>query len=332
MSDYIPQFEQFPNEILLEIFDYMQLSDLIRAFYNLNQRFNSILFSSNIYLRILYPDDIEQKILNQKFLLQSLDNHRYLSRLRLTHDRNIPSEKFLPFSLIRSLILDTPTSKLLEIITPERFPHLEYLRLGYLSPQVSLTKLHQNIFSNAFPYLRKCSLNNLTDDQTWTGSPAIRTLGVWSDNPHLIIARILLVLMHLHSLHLFLTWPMKSSLLDEHLISPHVSLHSLRLHLNGQWSNEKLDSFLAYIPTVKYLSLYSSYFNVHMVNFQWNFQYLATIFLCRLPNLSLFDCELIFQMFKSFDFHSIASFHTCFHSIQFETYIDDDRCIRLYTK
>ena len=332
MSDYIPSFEHFPNEILLEIFDYMQLSDLIRAFYNLNQRFNSILFSSNIYLRILYPDDIEQKGLNQKFLAQSLSNHRYLYRLRLTHDRNIPSENFLSLSLIRSLILDTPTYKLLEILTPERFPHLEYLRLGYISPQLFLNRLHQNIFSNRFSCLRKCSLNNLAYDQTWTGSPSIHTLGVWSDNPRPIICRVLSSLMQLHSLHLFLTWTKKWPLLDEHLIPPHVALKSLRLHLNGQWSYDKLDSFLAYIPTVKLLSLNSSYFDAHMVNFQWNFQYLANIFLCRLPNLSIFDCELIFQKFKAFDFPSLVSCHSCFHSIQLEDYFDDDRCFRLFTK
>ena len=332
MSDYIPLLEHLPNEILLEIFDYLPLCDLIRAFSNLNQRFNRILFSSNIYLRILYPDDLEQKHINQKFLFQSLNNHRYLCRLRLTHDRTTPQESFINYSHIRSLILDTPISKFLDLITPEQFPCLEYLRIGYISSQSSLIKLHQKLFSNAFPFLRKCSLNNLTDDPTWTGSPSIETLGVWSDNPHLIISRLLVALVNLHSFHLFLNWHNKSPPIDQTILSPHLSLQSLRLHLNGQWSYAKLDSFLSYIPTVISLSLYSSYYDIHMVHFPWNFQELSEIFLSRLSNLSSFHCEFIFHSYPSFDFPSIASYHPSFHSIKSEIYSDDDRCIRLFTK
>ncbi len=62
MSDNIPlmscKLEHLPNELLLEFFNYMSLNTVLRAFYNLNNRFNCILFSSNIYLNILYHDDI----------------------------------------------------------------------------------------------------------------------------------------------------------------------------------------------------------------------------------------------------------------------------------
>lgn len=332
MSDYIPLFEHCPNEILLEIFDYLSLCDLIRAFVNLNQRWTNLLFSSNIHVRILYPDDFEQKTINQNYLLQSLNNHRYLSRLRLTHDRIPPHQTFINYSHIRSLILDTPISKYLDVITPEQFPCLEYLRLGYISPQSSLIKLHQKLFSNAFPFLRKCSLNNLTDDPTWLGSPSIETLGVWSDNPHLIISRLLLALFNLQSFHLFLHWHLKSPPFNPLILSSHPSLRSLRLHLNGQWSYEKLNSFLTFLPTVISLSLHSSYYDVHMIDFPWNFPELAEIFLSRLPRLSFFHCELIFHPHSSFHLSSLTSYHPSFHSIKSEIYSDDDQCIRLFTK
>jgi len=335
MSDYIPllpyTLEHLPNEILFEIFDYMKINDLIRAFYNLNNRFNSILCSSNIHLRILYPDDVEENSINQKIIVNFIVNQRYISRLQLTHDKNIPDHRFIKFSYIRSLILDTPTAKFIEIISPEIFPRLEYLRIGYTSAKTQLNKLHQSIFSNAFPLLKKCSLNNVNDNQIWTGSPSIRLLGIWSDNPRTVVERVLFASIHLISLHLFLTWPLTYSILDEQIIEQHSNLKYLKLHLSGCWTLEKLDSFLAYIPTVRILNLRSSYFDSYMVSFQWNFEELAYIFLCRLPNLSYFDCEFIFRNQKFIDLKNISSLHSCFNRIKYEIYSEDDSFIRLFT-
>ncbi|CAF4114547.1 unnamed protein product [Rotaria sordida] len=88
MSDYIPQIshklEYLPNEILLEIFDYIQLNDLI--------------------------------------------TQNFIAKLRLSNNNKLPEHEF---SYIRSLILDTPTSKHIEMISPEILPRLEYLRVGY---------------------------------------------------------------------------------------------------------------------------------------------------------------------------------------------------------
>ena len=333
MSDYIPfQLEDFPNEILLEIFDYMRLNDLIRAFYNLNARFNSILFSSNIHLHILYPDDMETNSNNQKLLTDLIINQRFISRLRLTHDRDIPNKNFINLSHIRSLILDTPTPKLIEQIIPKNFPCLEYLRIGYISGKSQSSRLAQDIFSNAFPRLKKCSLNNILDNQQCTGSPFIRSLGIWSDNPRSIVERVLIALPNLLSLHLFLTWQETSVILDQPILHQHSYLKYLKLHLYNRWTMDKLDSFLAYIPTVINLSLYTSYFDAHMVDFHWDFHQLAYILLSRLPNLSYFACELIFRQPKFFSFNAISSFHNCFARIQYENFIEDDRFIRIFTE
>jgi hypothetical protein len=104
------------------------------------------------------------------------------------------------------------------------------------------------------------------------------------------------------------------------------------MYLNGYWTLEKLDSFFAYIPTVKNLSLYTSYFDSHMLHFQWNFQELAELFACRFPNLSYFNCELIFQNQKFLDFKQIASLHSCFSCIQYENFSEDELFIRVFTK
>jgi hypothetical protein len=333
MSDYIPhQFEQFPDEILLEIFDYLHLNDLIRAFYNLNHRFNSILFSSNIHLRILYPDDIENNNLNQKIFADLILNQRFISRLRLDRNKNIPDGEFINLSHIRSLILETPTLTHIEQITSTNFPQLEYLRIGQIKASNQLTRLHHDIFSNGFSFLRKCSLNHITDNQLWTGSPLIRSLGIGSNNPHLIVKQILPVLINLVYLHLFLTWDDKIGILDEKILRQHLKLKYLKLNLKGQWTLDKLDSLLAYTPTVINLGLYSSFYDPIMRDFQWNFSKLSYLFLCRLPNLFQFDCEFIFKKLKSFDFNQISSLHSCFNRIQYGTYPDDDLYIRIFTK
>ncbi|CAF5155300.1 unnamed protein product, partial [Rotaria sp. Silwood1] len=295
-------------------------NDLIRAFYNLNNRVNSILFSSNIHLHILYPDDINKNSINQKILFDFINRKKFIARLRLSNDKKLPEYEFIRFSYIRSLILDTPTSKHIQMILPEIFPRLEYLRVGYASAKTELSKLHQYIFSNAFPLLKKCSLNNVNEYKSWTGSPTIRSLGIWSDNPRLVIERVLYVSMKLISFHLFLNWPSTYLTLDDHIIQQHTNLKCLKLHLYGYWTLEKLDSFLAYIPTIKILDLYSSYFDTYMIHFQWNFKELAYIFLCRLPNLSYFNCDLIFENQKIINLENIYSLHSCFNRIKYEIY------------
>ncbi|CAM4864995.1 unnamed protein product [Rotaria socialis] len=293
MNIDIPQlpykFENLPNEILLEIFDYVHLNDLIRAFYNLNYRLNSILFSSNTHLYIVFPDDIIGNSTHKKILLDFIRRQRYIARLRLSNDGPLLEHEFIRFPYIRSLILDIPTSKHIEMVSPKQFPRLEYLRVGYASATVQLNKLHQHIFSNGFPLLKKCSLNNIGEYQSWTGSPSIYSLGIWSNDPRLVIQRVLCASMYLISFHLFLKWPSTYSILQDQIIPQHTHLKYLKLHLSGLWTLEKLDSFLAYIPTVKILDLSSSYFDSLMIYFQWNFKELSYIFSCRLPNLSHFD-------------------------------------------
>lgn len=335
MSYYIPmltnKLESLPSELILEIFDYLSVNDLIRAFYNLNTRLNYILFSSNIHLHILYPDDIHNSAVNHRVLLNFIMRQRFIARFRLSHDGQLSEHNLVSFSHIRSLILDTPTSTHVQMILPEIFPRLEYLRIGYSSANAQLIKLHQYIFSNAFPSLQKCSLNNVNENKPWTGSPSIRSLSIWSDSPRSVVERVLYASMYLISFHLFLNWPSTCSILEDKITQQHMNLKFLKLHLNGQWTLQKLDSFLTYIPTIKFLELYSSYFDSKMIYFHWNFKEMGYIFSCRLPSLSYFDCELIFKKRESIDLQEIHSFHSCFNRIQYETFTENESLIRIFT-
>jgi len=68
-----------------------------------------------------------------------------------------------------------------------------------------------------------------------------------------------------------------------------------------------------------------------MSYFQWNFKELGNIFLCRLPNLSYFDCELIFRNQKLIDFKNISLLHSCFNRIKYEIYSEDDLFVKIFT-
>lgn len=314
MSDYIPLvFESLPNEIILDIFDYVNLKDLIQIFSHLNSRFKSILFASNLHLNILYPDDIQDNILYKQFLLEFLHSpQRYLARLRLNSNESLIDYRFLNYFHIRSLIIDVPTLNIFNILKPSIFPRLEYLRLGYSSTKILPSELYENLFSNQFIYLKKCSLNHINTQTSWSGSPMITSLSLCSDNPNTIIERVLVALNNLRTLHLFLTWSNSLFKLDQQLSHQHEQLKSFKLHMSGEWSLDNFDSLVSYIPTVKYLGIYSSYFDSNMTKFFWNFSRLAYIFLKRLPKLIRFDCELILVKEIFGDINHVSSLHSCF--------------------
>jgi hypothetical protein len=65
LSDY-EQFESFPNELLIKIFDYVSLDDLYQSFKGLNQRIDNILQSlNNRFLRLWSNNDKMQMIISR---------------------------------------------------------------------------------------------------------------------------------------------------------------------------------------------------------------------------------------------------------------------------
>ncbi|UJR14527.1 hypothetical protein I4U23_001523 [Adineta vaga] len=324
--------EKLPDEILLEIFEFIDLNDLIHGFFNLNYRLNSLLFSSNIHQHILYPDHIQDGKIPEKFLSRLFNKQKLITRLRFIDNRYIINENLINYSHIHSLIIDIPTIKLIQMINPETFPRLEYFHMNYSTAKTELHKLHQKIFSNAFPLLKKCSLNNVDDSELWTGSPSLKSLGIWSNNPCTIFKRISSVLMFLRVFELFLNWPLTYVILNDSSIFQHSCLKHIKLHLNGHWTYDKLDYCFSYIPTVEHLRLYTSYFDAITMDFLWNFQKLAFIFSSRLPKLISFHCDLISNQEEQIDFEKLHSFHICFKHIKYEKYVVDESVIRIFTE
>ncbi|CAF4509684.1 unnamed protein product, partial [Rotaria magnacalcarata] len=144
-------FENLPNELIYGIFDFMDGLDLYQTFYDLNSRINNILNStSNMHLE---PDS---SIATSDSLVERFAQ-------RVVHIR----------------FYDYLPQQQLEQIRPECFAHLVYLRMCYIDDSVVASTFFQRIFSNEFPSLHKCVLDELTppdSSQQWLGSPSLRSL------------------------------------------------------------------------------------------------------------------------------------------------------------
>ena len=93
-------FENLPNEIILEIYSFLELSDMHQAFSSLNARFDSLLY--NGFLRI---------------------------NVRATRQLSIPLERFIPRITSLSLV-DFLPNDILSILEQHAWTHLTVLKIA----------------------------------------------------------------------------------------------------------------------------------------------------------------------------------------------------------
>ncbi len=114
----ISSFENLPNEILINILEYLASPiEIYRSFKKLNQRFNSILHSIRLNLDIFNEDQ------------QTLTLTHYFSTScnRLRVNNVCPSISLEKFSQLRSLTIIEPTDAQINSIQSRTLPMLEYL-------------------------------------------------------------------------------------------------------------------------------------------------------------------------------------------------------------
>lgn len=124
--------ESMPDEILLEIFDYIPGYDIIYSFYNLNQRFNSIIHGIRLYLDLSY--------VQQKTFLYICHNilpnfSEQIHSIKLSNKQTIDGinyyleeSKSFQQKQVKTLILTEPTlEQLIQLIT--NFPFLKSLMI-----------------------------------------------------------------------------------------------------------------------------------------------------------------------------------------------------------
>jgi hypothetical protein len=122
--------ESMPDEILLEIFDYISGCDLIFSFYNINQRFNSIIHGIRLYLDLSY---VQQKtfLYACHYILPTF--HRQIYSINLSNKQTIDGinyyleqSTYLQQEQVKTLVLTEPTiEQFIKLIS--YFPCLETL-------------------------------------------------------------------------------------------------------------------------------------------------------------------------------------------------------------
>jgi hypothetical protein len=142
--------EQVPDCIFFEIFQYISIYDLYRAFSKLNQRINYILQSTiGLSLTLEKPEDINNEAV---VFFASRIYHLTVQHPNPVHFNRFPS--------LRSLRSMFPHDRQLRCIKSKDLPNLTRLTLGFTRVWDCeiMERLCQRIVSNKFPKLRYCSL------------------------------------------------------------------------------------------------------------------------------------------------------------------------------
>ena len=297
--------EDLPNELFLDIFQYIDTRDLYQGFWGLNIRFNNILQSLNNLSLVIEKNDSS---LITIFASQ-------IVRLEINTWHEIDLKQFIN---LKSLKLCHTTRNHVNKIRPNILPNLVYLSISLSFDFWSSTQLAQDVFSNGFPFLRHADLGRVDIPYTfsWSLSPNLYSVSVCSRDP-IIVPLILAACPCLHNLQV--------QIFGE---SHRIDLPSLRLNhplkqfiltdSYGILSLDDINYILTYVPNIH---------TIQLTLFEISFTRLAHILINCLQKLNRFDCY-INESTDFDDINSIRDIHSCFNRIQC---IEKNHGIRYFT-
>ncbi|CAF3849172.1 unnamed protein product [Adineta steineri] len=279
------RLENLPNELLIDIFKYLDIRRLYRSFYNLNDRINNLLESLNqLYLVIWslkddhYDDLFASRVhtlvvhFNVSYNLSRYNNVRHLVLFHSKHDQ------------ISQVMINGSHLETMSLISPRCF----YTTFGF----------HEMIFSNKFPYLKSCHLTNVYSPSfqlrqlSWSQSPFLRSLHI-SSHDSLIHVAILNACPNLHSLHLSL-FQLDHTPLD---VKPHENLKKMKFILNNLiWplDNTIFETFFCSMPYLERLIIQRSATIPEMLSDLLQFDWLSKVITQHLSYLKQFIFYLHF--------------------------------------
>ena len=290
-------FEHLPNELLLDVFEYLDTGDLYRAFWNLNSRFNDMLRSLKDLSLVIEKND--------PLLLAIFASRVVRLEVNTWHEIDLSQ-----FSNLKWLKLCRTTRNQVTQIRPNIVPKLVYLSVSLAFDFWSSTQLAQDVFSNGFPSLRYADLGrvDIPYTRTWSLAPHLHSVCVCSSDP-IIVPLTLAACPRLRSLQVQIFG-------DCH----RIDLPSLRLNhplkrftfadSYGVLSLHDINSILTYVPNVE---------RIHLTLFEISFTRLAHTLVSRLHRLRRFDCYITeppdLDEFKN-DIQNFRTMHPCFSRVQ----------------
>ncbi|UJR32272.1 hypothetical protein I4U23_019737 [Adineta vaga] len=281
--------ECLPNEILIDVFEYLDAQSLFNAFYKLNYRLNNLLYSlTSISLTI------SKKNTNRLDHFQEF--FAFINKLTIEPTININFDRFIK---IRCLSLTyVPNEALIQLQHIDILPCLEHLLIVYRVNQVSTPGLHQKIFSNGFSKLISCQLLGLGTMETadnWTQSPSLRILHVRTINL-LVYKAILSACPNLYFLRLNIPKDNLSSL-D---VEPHLNIKRMILKIPLHYyleTDDMISDFLSITPNLEQFCIQRFIWDIDSILFFVDYDWLAKIIHIRLRLLRRFVFKLYFSTF-----------------------------------
>jgi hypothetical protein len=99
----ITSFKDFSNEILLEIFADLNAFHLFRAFVHLNDRFEQLLFSPSLRLKVILGYSTVDQFRNSTYKQFLLDHRQRIESLSLEGQQTFSSFSFNVFLFLKSI-------------------------------------------------------------------------------------------------------------------------------------------------------------------------------------------------------------------------------------
>jgi hypothetical protein len=287
MSESIGCLERLPNELLIDIFKYFDVGELLRIFFNLNHRLNQLIKSMNYLSLIVTRENHDQIEIFSSCLYTLTINDSLNVNLSL-------------FSNLHRLILINPIDELLVQFEIHQFKNLEHLSIRCVGPSHQMPCLYQRIFSNGFLNLQ--SYHSLGYEwigriEGWTGTSILRILKI-REIQTFVFRSILSTCPNLYYLDCEIIIRNKSSSkIESHLNLKHLVL---RTSYNAWLYDENLLIFkdlFACIPNLEKLTIHRrdniSIINKSFIKYDW----LSLILRLYFPLLQRFYCYFhVFQL------------------------------------
>ncbi|UJR09034.1 hypothetical protein I4U23_013283 [Adineta vaga] len=151
------KFEWIPNEVLLEVFEYLSPADIFQGFYYLNKRYNEFLISLQLHMDLI---DLSKRTYDYyNYFLFSLMSQRIISlRCEDIFDRLIYQIRLSDFISLKYLTIYNLQYVTLQKMIPQ-LNNLQNLLYLNLQTRIDSTMEDKIIFQGQLPLIQTCILN-----------------------------------------------------------------------------------------------------------------------------------------------------------------------------
>lgn len=250
----ITTIEYLPNELFLEIFQYIDAWQLCHTWSKLNQRLQNLVCSIAMYAHCQEFDDYDT--------YQSLfiEHAKQLISIRMNKKCGIWKELDLStFSNIRSLHLGIINGEQYDQILPENLPLLTNLTIDQVDTSRNPAML---LFgSKPFAYLNSCHLPYfLSTDMSLQSCLTVRSLRLQFCSAEIFFLQIKIFLPNLISFETIsgtdITFINSIEIQRTLLLLPHRNLRSIRIELGKETTFDYLPLICTVLPELRLLKLY----------------------------------------------------------------------------